>query len=181
MSANMAAWCWSGDQAVGLGRRPLPDSWFGGINRTQSDLHGCQSLKKKKKLKQISDLLHGHQTDEALRWQYQEPLLMTYSDQENWTHSSALANRQEFRKSCLQLFHQNEDVSADLGILLGAGYLRKITFNDADNNIDNSNDDDIYSDRVDLYSTFWHNCFDLLYILLILLWIYIDRNGPVFC
>ena len=33
-SANMAAGCWSGDQAVGLGRRPLPDGWFCGINRT---------------------------------------------------------------------------------------------------------------------------------------------------
>ena len=27
-SANMAEGCWSGDQAVGLGRRPLPDGWF---------------------------------------------------------------------------------------------------------------------------------------------------------
>ena len=34
-SANMAAWCWSGDQAVGLGRRPLPDGWFCGINLTE--------------------------------------------------------------------------------------------------------------------------------------------------
>ena len=34
-SANMAAGCWSGDQAVGLGRRPLPDSWFCGISRTE--------------------------------------------------------------------------------------------------------------------------------------------------
>ena len=33
-TANMAAGCWSGDQAVGLGRRPLPDGWFCGINRT---------------------------------------------------------------------------------------------------------------------------------------------------
>ena len=35
MSANMAAWCWSDDQAVGLGRRPLPDSWFCGIKQTE--------------------------------------------------------------------------------------------------------------------------------------------------
>ena len=34
-SANMAAWCWSGDQAVGLGRRPLPYGWFCGTNRTE--------------------------------------------------------------------------------------------------------------------------------------------------
>ena len=34
-SANMATGCWSGDQAVGLGRRPLPDGWFCGINRTE--------------------------------------------------------------------------------------------------------------------------------------------------
>ena len=34
-SSNMAAGCWSGDQAVGLGRRPLPDSWFCGINQTE--------------------------------------------------------------------------------------------------------------------------------------------------
>ena len=34
-SANMAAGCWSGDQAVGLGKRPLPDGWFCGINRTE--------------------------------------------------------------------------------------------------------------------------------------------------
>ena len=34
-SANMAAGCWSGDQAVGLGRRPLPDGWFCGINRAE--------------------------------------------------------------------------------------------------------------------------------------------------
>ena len=32
--ANMAAWCWPGDQAVGLGRS-LPDGWFCGINRTE--------------------------------------------------------------------------------------------------------------------------------------------------
>ena len=35
MSANMAKRCWSGDQAVGLGRRPLPDGWICGINRTE--------------------------------------------------------------------------------------------------------------------------------------------------
>ena len=35
MSANMATGCWSGDQAVGLGRRPLLDGWFCGINRTE--------------------------------------------------------------------------------------------------------------------------------------------------
>ena len=35
-SANMATRCWSGDQAVGLGRRPLPDGWFCGINRTEN-------------------------------------------------------------------------------------------------------------------------------------------------
>ena len=34
-SANMAAKCWSGDQAVGLDRRPLPDGWFCGISRTE--------------------------------------------------------------------------------------------------------------------------------------------------
>ena len=34
-SANMAAGHWSGDKAVGLGRRPLPDGWFCGINRTE--------------------------------------------------------------------------------------------------------------------------------------------------
>ena len=34
-SANMAAGCWSGDQAVGLGRRPLSDGWFCGINQTE--------------------------------------------------------------------------------------------------------------------------------------------------
>ena len=34
-SANMAAGCWSGDQAVGLGRRPLPDGWCFGINCTE--------------------------------------------------------------------------------------------------------------------------------------------------
>ena len=34
-SANMAAGCWSGDQAVGLGRRPLLDGWNCGINRTE--------------------------------------------------------------------------------------------------------------------------------------------------
>ena len=34
-SANMAAGCWSGDQAVGLSRRPLPDGRFCGINRTE--------------------------------------------------------------------------------------------------------------------------------------------------
>ena len=34
-SANMAAGCWSGDQAVGLGRRPLPDGWFCGIIWTE--------------------------------------------------------------------------------------------------------------------------------------------------
>ena len=34
-SSNMARGCWSGDQAVGLGRRPLPDGWFCGINRTE--------------------------------------------------------------------------------------------------------------------------------------------------
>ena len=35
MSANMATGCWSDDQAVGLGRRPLLDGWFCGINRTE--------------------------------------------------------------------------------------------------------------------------------------------------
>ena len=35
MSANMAAGCWSGDQAVGLSRKPLPDGWFCGISRTE--------------------------------------------------------------------------------------------------------------------------------------------------
>ena len=34
-SANMATGCWSDDQAVGLGRRPLPDGWFCGINWTE--------------------------------------------------------------------------------------------------------------------------------------------------
>ena len=34
-SANMAAGGWSGDQAVGLGGRPLPDGWICGINRTE--------------------------------------------------------------------------------------------------------------------------------------------------
>ena len=34
-SANMASWCWSGDQAAGFGRRPLPDGWLCGINRTE--------------------------------------------------------------------------------------------------------------------------------------------------
>ena len=34
-SANMATWCWSSDQAVGLGRRPLPDGSFCSINRTE--------------------------------------------------------------------------------------------------------------------------------------------------
>ena len=34
-SANMASGCWSGDQAVGLSRRPLPDGWFCGINQTE--------------------------------------------------------------------------------------------------------------------------------------------------
>ena len=34
-SANMATWCWSGDQAVGLRRRPLSDGWFCGISRTE--------------------------------------------------------------------------------------------------------------------------------------------------
>ena len=34
-SANMAARCWSGDQAVGLGRRPLPDGWFCGTNQSE--------------------------------------------------------------------------------------------------------------------------------------------------
>ena len=29
------AWCRSGHQAVGHGRRPLPDGWFCGINRTE--------------------------------------------------------------------------------------------------------------------------------------------------
>ena len=31
----MATRCWSGDQAVGLGRRPLPGIWICGINRTE--------------------------------------------------------------------------------------------------------------------------------------------------
>ena len=35
-SANMAAGCWSGDQAMGLGRRPLPDVWFCGNSRTEA-------------------------------------------------------------------------------------------------------------------------------------------------
>ena len=35
MSANLAARCWSGDQAVGLGRRPLPHGWFCGISWTK--------------------------------------------------------------------------------------------------------------------------------------------------
>ena len=35
MSANMVAWCWCGDQAVGLGRRPLPDGCFCGVNWTE--------------------------------------------------------------------------------------------------------------------------------------------------
>ena len=34
-SANMAAWCLSVDQAVGLGRRPLLDVSFCGIDRTE--------------------------------------------------------------------------------------------------------------------------------------------------
>ena len=34
-SANMAAWYWSGDQTVGLGRRPLPDGWCCGTNRIE--------------------------------------------------------------------------------------------------------------------------------------------------
>ena len=34
-SANMATGCWSGDQAVGLSTRNLPDSWFCGINQTE--------------------------------------------------------------------------------------------------------------------------------------------------
>ena len=33
-SANMAAGCWSGDQAFGFSRRPLTDGWFCGIKRT---------------------------------------------------------------------------------------------------------------------------------------------------
>ena len=68
MSANMATGCWSDDQAVGLGRKPLPDGWFCGINRTEDmtctavdrwrrrDLTKCQEIgfsylrfKKKKK------------------------------------------------------------------------------------------------------------------------------------
>ena len=34
-SAKMATGCWSDDQAVGLGRRPLPDGWFCGIKQTE--------------------------------------------------------------------------------------------------------------------------------------------------
>ena len=34
-SANMAARCLSCDQAVGLGRSPVPDGWICGINRTE--------------------------------------------------------------------------------------------------------------------------------------------------
>ena len=54
-SANMATGCWSDDQAVGLGRRPLPDGWFCGINWTE-DLTCTavdRSLKKKKKMTKI--------------------------------------------------------------------------------------------------------------------------------
>ena len=35
-SANMGAWSWSGDQDMGLGRGPLPDRWFCGINWTEN-------------------------------------------------------------------------------------------------------------------------------------------------
>ena len=35
-SANMATRCWSGDRAVGLGRRPRPDGWICGINQTEN-------------------------------------------------------------------------------------------------------------------------------------------------
>ena len=52
-SANMATRCWSGDQAVRLGRKPLPDGWFWGINRTEALI--CMAVdrwrKKKKKEK----------------------------------------------------------------------------------------------------------------------------------
>ena len=34
-SANMASGCWPDDQALGLGGRPLPDSWICGIDRTE--------------------------------------------------------------------------------------------------------------------------------------------------
>ena len=45
MSANMATWCWSGNQAVGLSRQPLPDGWFCGINQTE-DLT-CMAVNRK--------------------------------------------------------------------------------------------------------------------------------------
>ena len=52
MSANMAARCWSGDQAVGLGSRPLMDGWILWHEPDwRADVHCCRSLKKKKKKK----------------------------------------------------------------------------------------------------------------------------------
>ena len=63
-SANMAAGCWSGDQAVGLSRRPLLDGWFCGINRTE-DLTCTAVDRWRRRRSQVIFRTNGSSSNEA--------------------------------------------------------------------------------------------------------------------